>query len=93
MLLDGSSANKEFRRWRIVVVFCIGLQHGLGVAGVLFKIGFSGTHFVLAPLSFNLGVELGRLAVIMLCFLALGGAMDRGTMTPASLFLPTVSSQ
>lgn len=67
----------KLHRWRIVVVFCFGLLHGLGFAGVLIEIGLSGAHFYAALLAFNIGVELGQLTVIALCFLAFGWAMQR----------------
>lgn len=63
--------------WRTGVVFCFGLLHGLGFAGVLREIGFSGGQFVAALLAFNVGVEFGQLTVIALCFLAVGWAMQR----------------
>ena len=64
-------------RWRIAVVSGFGLLHGLGFAGVLLEIGLSGTHFYSALLGFNLGVELGQLTVIALCFLVVGWIMTR----------------
>ena len=58
--------------WRPLVVFCFGLLHGLGFAGVLGEIGLSSTHFVAGLIAFNVGVELGQLAVIALCYLIVG---------------------
>jgi hypothetical protein len=62
----------RLQRWRPFVVFGFGLLHGLGFAGVLADIGLSPTHFVTGLIAFNVGVELGQLAVIALCFLAVG---------------------
>jgi hydrogenase/urease accessory protein HupE len=62
----------RLQSWRTVVVFCFGLLHGLGFAGVLSEIGVSTAYFVTALLSFNLGVELGQLAVIAGCFIMFG---------------------
>ena len=58
--------------WRPIVVFCFGLLHGMGFAGVLTEIGLPRSEFVPALLSFNLGVELGQLTVILVAFLAFG---------------------
>ncbi|MGD1983286.1 MAG: HupE/UreJ family protein [Chromatiaceae bacterium] len=69
--------TNRLQRWRLGVIFCFGLLHGLGFAGVLLEIGLSGTHFYSALLAFNLGVELGQLSVIVLCFLAVGSMMKR----------------
>lgn len=59
-------------KWRPFVIFAFGLLHGLGFASVLTEIGLSRTHFVTGLISFNVGVELGQISVILLCFLAVG---------------------
>ena len=51
------------------IVFGFGLLHGLGFASVLSDVGLPQGQFVLALLSFNVGVELGQLAVIFCAFL------------------------
>lgn len=58
--------------WRPLVVFCFGLLHGMGFAGVLREIGLPRSEFVPALLAFNVGVELGQLAVIFTAFLIVG---------------------
>lgn len=52
------------RRLPALVAFVFGLVHGLGFAGVLQEIGLPQQHLLAALLSFNLGVELGQLAVV-----------------------------
>ncbi|MBC2835998.1 HupE/UreJ family protein [Paragemmobacter straminiformis] len=59
-------------RWRPVVVFCFGLLHGLGFASVLGEIGLPEGNFFPALIGFNVGVELGQLAVITAAFLLVG---------------------
>ncbi len=56
--------------WRVFVVFGFGLLHGMGFAGVLTEIGLPQNEFVNALISFNVGVELGQLAVIVVAWLA-----------------------
>jgi hypothetical protein len=51
------------RRW--VVAFAFGLIHGLGFASVLTDLGLRGWSLGLALVGFNLGVELGQLAIVM----------------------------
>ena len=58
--------------WRPLVVFCFGLLHGMGFAGVLSEIGLPRSEFVPALLAFNVGVELGQLTVIFAAFLIVG---------------------
>lgn len=55
---------KSTGRWRIAVVFAFGLLHGLGFASVLRDYGLPKNDFIPVLLSFNLGVELGQLAVL-----------------------------
>ncbi|MCB1518816.1 MAG: HupE/UreJ family protein, partial [Hyphomicrobiaceae bacterium] len=58
--------------WRPFVVFGFGLLHGLGFAGVLGEVGLPASEFITGLISFNLGVELGQLTVILVCFLVVG---------------------
>ncbi len=62
----------QLKPWRALVVFGFGLLHGLGFAGVLEEVGLPHGQFVPALVSFNVGVELGQLAVITLAYLAVG---------------------
>lgn len=62
----------ELKPWRAFVVFGFGLLHGMGFAGVLAEIGLPRSEFVTALLTFNLGVELGQLAVIASAYLLIG---------------------
>ena len=58
--------------WRTVVVFAFGLLHGLGFASVLGDIGLEPARFATGLIGFNIGVELGQLAVIAAAFLTVG---------------------
>lgn len=59
----------ELKAWRIAVVFLFGLIHGLGFASALNEIGLPPNQFFNSILAFNLGVELGQVAVIIGIFL------------------------
>ena len=50
------------RRW--VVAFVFGLVHGFGFASVLMDLGLPQGALVLALVGFNLGVEIGQLALV-----------------------------
>ncbi len=50
------------RRW--IVAFAFGLIHGFGFASVLVDLGLPQGALALALLGFNLGVELGQLAIV-----------------------------
>lgn len=58
----------ELKAWRVLIVFMFGLIHGLGFAAALNEIGLPRNQFFTSILSFNLGVELGQIAVILTVF-------------------------
>lgn len=62
----------KLHAWRPWVVFAFGLLHGLGFAGVLSELGLPRQELLTALLSFNVGVEMGQLAVLAGAFLAFG---------------------
>lgn len=50
------------RAW--LMAFAFGLVHGLGFANVLFELGLPKQTLLLALVGFNVGVELGQLAIV-----------------------------
>jgi hydrogenase/urease accessory protein HupE len=63
-----SSKPTLTREWPVLVAFVFGLVHGFGFAGVLEEIGLPDHHFLLALATFNLGVELGQLMIVLAAF-------------------------
>ena len=61
--------TKNMGKTRPYIVFILGLIHGLGFAGILNEIGISTNLFVLNLISFNVGVELGQISVIILSYI------------------------
>jgi uncharacterized membrane protein len=57
-------AKGQLSPWRPAIVFGFGLLHGLGFASVLGEFGLPEGTFIPALIGFNVGVELGQLAVI-----------------------------
>ncbi len=53
------------RQYPWAVAFAFGLLHGLGFAGALAEIGLPAGQIPLALLAFNLGVEIGQLAFVL----------------------------
>lgn len=84
--------------WRPVVVFCFGLLHGMGFAGILREFNLPPGDFLVGLLSFNVGVELGQLSVIALCYLTVGIWFGnkpwyrRVIVIPGSLFIGVVGA-
>ncbi|WP_069298326.1 HupE/UreJ family protein [Neptunicoccus sediminis] len=64
--------TERLTAWRPILIFGFGLLHGLGFASVLGDFGLPTAQFIPALIAFNIGVEIGQLAVIAICFLAVG---------------------
>lgn len=64
------------RRWR--VTFAFGLIHGFGFAGALREIGLPSNAIVPALAAFNVGVEIGQVAIVSLV-MPLLAVLDRFT--------------
>ncbi|UPK25758.1 HupE/UreJ family protein [Bradyrhizobium sp. 195] len=66
------------KRWRMAFLF--GLIHGFGFAGALREIGLPPNAAVPALAAFNIGVEIGQIAIVAVALPALG-FLDRLTTT------------
>ena len=66
--------SERLHAGRLVVIFAFGLLHGLGFASVLGDIGLADGQFMISLISFNIGVELGQIAVLVPAFLLFGVA-------------------
>jgi hypothetical protein len=64
-------------RWRALVAFAFGLIHGFGFASVLADLGLPQGALVLSLVGFNVGVEVGQLAIVA-AFLPLAYVLRRG---------------
>jgi HupE / UreJ protein len=70
MALENVVGSNVQRRW--MITFAFGLVHGFGFSFVLGQtLQFAGSHLLTALLSFNIGVELGQLLVVLLLVPAL----------------------
>lgn len=86
---------KETSKWRYTVVFAFGLLHGLGFAALLTQYGLPKDNFISMLLAFNLGVELGQLAVLVLAFILIKVVLKKNWYSqqikiPASLFIAAI---
>ena len=87
----GAAANLVPRlfpkRW--VMAFVFGLIHGLGFASVLADLGLTDSGIFLPLLGFNLGVELGQVAIVLLFVPA--AYLVRDTVAYRRIFVPVGS--
>lgn len=64
--------NKGLQKSRLLLVFGFGLLHGLGFASMLADFGMPENAFATALISFNIGVELGQLTILLMAYLLIG---------------------
>jgi HupE / UreJ protein len=75
-------------RWRWLVAGAFGLVHGFGFSFVLQEdLQLAGSHLLLSLLAFNVGVELGQLAVLLLVVPALAVLLQRPRIRPAGIII------
>lgn len=89
VLVAGEALHKRdtlARRWPALVAFLFGLVHGLGFAGALKDIGLPENHLLIALLTFNVGVEIGQLLTVGVCW----GLWRASARWPATQRLRTV---
>lgn len=65
-------ASTKFQKYRLIVIFLFGLLHGMGFADALNKIALPENKLLISLISFNIGVEIGQLAVLVIAFLTIG---------------------
>lgn len=61
----------KLSNWRLIIIFCFGLIHGMGFAKALLDAGISQNYFIQSLLGFNLGVEIGQILVIIITYIFL----------------------
>ncbi len=64
--------SQRLNPWRLAVVFGFGLVHGLGFASALTGLGLPRNAYFGSLISFNVGVELGQVTVILLAWALIG---------------------
>jgi hydrogenase/urease accessory protein HupE len=77
-------SDSLMRRAPWLLAFVFGLLHGLGFASALLETGLPEEHVLLSLLSFNLGVELGQIGVVVVA-LALARVVSRTRLDRSSL--------
>ncbi len=64
--------SPRLKKSRIGIVFLFGLVHGMGFANALSELGLPQNSYLSSLVMFNVGVELGQVAVILAAFLLFG---------------------
>lgn len=87
---QGSDASASLR-WRWLVAGAFGLVHGFGFSFVLQEeLQLAGAHVTLSLLAFNVGVELGQLAILLLVVPILAALLQRPRARSAGIVICSV---
>jgi HupE / UreJ protein len=74
---------------RIIIVFGFGLIHGMGFASALTGLGLPQNKFLISLLTFNLGVELGQIAIILATWFLIGKWFNNKEWYRRRIVIPT----
>lgn len=81
--------TSKIKPWRMVMVFLFGLIHGMGFAGALSELGLPSYSFATALISFNVGVELGQLTVIIAMYFLVSKFFSEKTWYRNRIVIPS----
>jgi hypothetical protein len=89
--------SDKVKPWRMLMIFLFGLVHGMGFAGALSELGMPEYAFATALISFNVGVELGQVTIILLMYFLVAKTMGKypwyrqRVIIPASLVIALIA--
>ena len=90
--------HRRLHKGRLLLVFAFGLLHGIGFASMLSDFGMPDDAFFTALIGFNVGVELGQLAILATAYLAVGLWFGRQSyyrpliVVPGSLLIAVIGA-
>lgn len=90
--------SNKVKPWRMLMIFLFGLIHGMGFAGALSELGMPEYAYATALVSFNIGVEVGQIAIILSMYILLAKpfgqkiAYRKFVVIPASLIIALIAS-
>jgi hypothetical protein len=79
---------QDIKPWRVLLIFAFGLVHGMGFASALNEIGLPRDAFYTSLIGFNIGVELGQIAVIAICYMLFGLWFSQKTWYRQRIVIP-----
>jgi len=83
--------SNKVRPWRLIMVFLFGMVHGMGFAGALSQLGMPQYAFGIALISFNVGVEIGQLSIIMLLYFFISAPFSKMSLYRKRIVIPVSS--
>jgi len=83
--------SDKVKPWRLVMVFLFGMVHGMGFAGALSQMGMPRYAFATALISFNVGVEIGQLSIILLLYFFISTPFSKMSWYRKGIVIPISS--
>lgn len=80
--------TEKLKPTRLFVVFLFGLLHGMGFASVLTDLGLPQNEYITGLVCFNVGVELGQISVILMCWALFGAWFGKKKWYKARVVIP-----
>lgn len=65
----GNILNQKVSWFRLLFIFLFGLVHGMGFANAISSEGFSVSYFYSSLISFNLGIEISQLFIMLISYI------------------------
>ncbi len=69
--------HQQLKPWRLALIFGFGLLHGLGFASVFLELGLPQNQTLLSLLAFNVGIEIGQVAVVLMALVLVARFKDQ----------------
>lgn len=83
--------HSKISSYRLLIIFVFGLIHGMGFASALKEVGIPQNNFFSALLSFNIGVEVGQISVILLTYFLVSKWFSKETWYKERIVFPISS--
>ncbi len=80
--------SPSLKKSRIGIVFLFGLIHGMGFANALGELGLPKNCYLTSLVMFNVGVELGQIAVILSAFILFGKWFGKKSYYRKAIVIP-----
>lgn len=80
--------TQKIKPWRIIMIFLFGLVHGMGFAGALQELGLPQYALATSLVSFNIGVEIGQLCIVLGMYLLLKNIASKKIWYRKAIVIP-----
>ena len=83
--------TQQLRKTRISIIFLFGLIHGMGFASALSEIGLPQKAYFISLITFNIGIELGQITVILIAYTLVAKWVSQKQLYRSHIVIPVSS--